>query len=419
MIKRAMARKMVEVYKAAGGNTAACSVVRECFKNGDFSHDDVSIRMLAEETLGRDWCENTRANAGGGLILTQENIGLGGAVDSTGFSSLLATIIAGLMDAEPAEADVGLAESLVTTKRVTRERGERLVNLKKVGREAVDIVQEGGEYSAYGFGSDFVDMPDTVKRGGYVLLTKEMIAEDETGKALDAARSIINENRMQKAERILKTVLGIDNAVYAPLGVIEGSYVSSGAGLDNPGRVNLVTSGAELLDWTDLDEAFLRWADMTDKVTGRPVSVNPDTMQLIVMPHKWARARQILGAAGIDTREAAAAVQGEMRGGPNPYAGFVSQVTSSMLAYSLLTRAATDSFNPGGGVSAANAKNYWYLGDFKKAFEYREQWPLTVETIGADTLLGFTRDVVFGVKVSEKGVMAVKDPRQVQQMRQA
>ncbi len=417
MIKRAMARKMVEVYKAAGSNGAACAVIRRAFKEGDFTHDDVSIRMLAEETLGRDWCENTRSNAGGDLILTQESVG--GAVDSSGFSHLLATIIGGLMDAEPEEADVGLAESLVTTKRVTKERGERLIDLRKVGREASDIVQEGGEYGAYGFGSDYVDMPDTVKRGGYVLLTKEMIAEDETGKALDAARSIINENRMAKAERILKTVLGIDNAVYAPLGTIEGHYVSSGAGLDNPGRVNLVTSGAELLDWTDLDEAFLRWADMTDKITGRPVSVNPDQMQLIVMPHKWARARQILGATGIDTRESAAATQGEMRGGPNPYAGFVSNVTSSMLAYHLLTRASTDSFNPGGGVSAANAKNYWYLGNFKAAFEYREQWPLTVETIGADTLLGFTRDVVFGVKVSEKGVMAVKDPRQVQQMRQA
>ena len=417
MIKRNMARKMVEVYKAAGSNARACAVVREGFKNGDFSHDDMSVRMLAEETMGRDWCEATRSDAGGGLVLTQESVG--GAVDSSGFSDLLATVIAGVMDTEPAEADVGLAESLVTTKRVQRERGERYVNLKKVGREASDVVQEGQEYASYGFGDDYVDMPDTVKRGGYVLLTKEMIAEDETGKALDSARSIINEARMNKAERILKTVLGIDNAVYAPRGTIEAHYTAATSGLDNNARVNLTATGAELLDWTDLDEAFLRWADMADKVTGRPISVNPDRMQLIVMPHKWARARQILGATGIDTREAAAATQGEMRGGPNPYAGFVSQVQSSMLAYHLLTRSASDTFNPGGGVSAANAKNYWYLGDFQSAFEYREQWPLTVETVGADTLLGFTRDVVFGVKVSEKGVMAVKDPRYVQQMRQA
>lgn len=415
-IKRNLARKMYEAYKQGGQGPQACANIRRAFKEGHFDINDVSFKMLAEETLGRDWVENVHETAQHGGLIVQES-GVGGAVDSTGFSNLLTTIIGGVMDSEPAEADAELAETLCTTKRVNRERGERYVGLKKLDRDANRVVREGEEYSAYGFGEDWVDMPDTAKRGGYVLLTKEMIAEDETGRALDAARDIIREARMNKAERILLAVLGVTNSIYKPKSVAEGTYVSSGTGLDNPNRINLTTSGAELIDWTDLDEAWLRWADMADKVTGRPIAINPSEMTLLVMPHKHAVARQIIGATSIESGTITN-VNGVRTAG-NPYAGFVSNVQSSMLAYHLLTRSASDSYLPGGGVSAANAKNYWYLGDFRRAFEYREQWPLTVETVGADTLLAFTRDVVFGVKVSEKGVISVKDPRYVQQMRQA
>lgn len=414
---KAMAHAMYEAYKAAGSGARGAQVVRRAIKEKKFDLTDLSIKSLAIETMGQTWYDSLNpANAETGLVIASEAFG-GGAVDSTGFSNLLATVIAGLMDAEPSEADSELANSLVTTRRVPRERGERRVNLKRVGREADRAVREGEAYSAFGFDEDWVDLPDTAKRGGYVLLTKEMIAEDETGRALEAARTIIEEARMGKAERIMLAVLGINNSIYAPKSVTEATYTAATSGLDNNARVNLTATGAELLTWEDIDEAMLRWADMADKVTGRPVNIIPSRMQMLVMPAKRATASQILGATQIDSGTITGLAG--VRAAPNPIAGQIAQLISSPLAYHLLTRVTTDPYRAGGGVSAANAANYWFMGDFQRAFEYLEQWPITVETLSTSSLLAFERDVIFGVKVSEKGVISVKDPRHVQQMRQA
>ena len=51
------------------------------------------------------------------------------------------------------------------------------------------------------------------------------------------------------------------------------------------------------------------------------------------------------------------------------------------------------------------------MGDFARAFEYLENWPLTAVTMGPGTYAEWDRDVVFGVKVSEKGTPAINDPR--------
>ncbi len=414
--RKNMARAMVEAYKAGGGGRRGGEVVEKAFKEKDFDSRDFSIREIYKACYSEAALAALDSPGRGGSRYLEA--GVGGAVDHTAFSNLTTTVIRGLMDEEARETDVNLGDTLATTTPTEFEQGEKVLGLKRVGREANRVVRAGEEFSAYGFGEDFQTKPDTEKRGGYVLLTKEMIAEDRTGRALDAARTIIDEARMNKNERILKAVLGIDNAIYRPLGVAEATYTTATSGLDDNARVNLITSGAELVDWTDVDLALQLWADMRHKVTDRPIQIAPDRMHMLVMPAKGMTVRHVLGADSVEVGTVTGAPEGRRQGG-NPVKGVVSQVTVSNLAYALLTRSATDPFNPGGGVSTANAKNYWYMGDFPRAFEYLENWPLTVETLGADTLLGFTRDVVFGVKVSEKGVIAIKDPRFVTQLRQA
>jgi hypothetical protein len=292
-----------------------------------------------------------------------------------------------------------------------------VIGLRRVGREANRVVKEGEEYSAYGFGEDWATKPDTQKRGGYVLLTREAIAEDRTGRIFDMARTIIDEAIMNKNERILKAVLGIDNSIYEPQGTAEATYIADSSALLDPARDNLIASGSELIDWSDIDEAMQLWAEMRHRDTGRPISIAPEQMQMLVMPAKEAETRRLLSAT-VNSFGTVTATAGEIQG-TQPYSGLVSELIVSNLAYALLTRSTSDDYMPGGGVSAANAKLYWYMGAFNRAFEYRQQFPLRVETIGADTLLGFTRDVVFGVKASEKGVVAVNDPRWVVQLRQA
>ncbi len=412
--KRGMARAMKRVYDESGGGIRGGENVEQAFKDKKFAIRDFSIKMLAEATMGKQWVENIDPRRES--VYMESHVG--GSVDSTAFGNLTTTVISGLLDEPEREVDVNLADRLARTIDVPFEAGEKVIGLRRVGREANRVVQEGEEYSAYGFGEDWATKPDTQKRGGYVLLTREAIAEDRTGRIFDMARTIIDEAIMNKNERILLAVLGVDNTIYEPQGVAEATYTADSSALLDPNRDNLVASGAELIDWTDLDQANLLWADMRHRDTDRPIVIAPERMQMIVMPAKEAETMRLLGMVQSNFGTVTATA-GEGRGAPQPHMGLVKELISSNLSYALLQRSTSDNYLPGGGVAAAAAQDYWYMGDFARAFEYRQQFPLRVETIGADTLLGFTRDVVFGVKASEKGVVSVNDPRFVVQLRRA
>lgn len=414
-IRRRMAEAMKKVYDSAGRGVRGSQTVERAFKEGDFDLRHVSIRALAEATMGREWVESgmpTHADRGARYI--QES-GQGGAVDHTAFSNLTTTVIRGLMDEPDREADVNASDSLARTIPTEYEQGEKTIGLRRVGREANRVIRPGESYGRYGFGEDWQTKPDTEKRGGIVELTKEAIREDRTGRILDAARTLIDEARMNKNERILKAVLGIDNSIFRPKGTAEATYIADSSSLDDPNRDNLLASN-ELVDWTDIEAALLLWANMRHKDTGRPIQISPGRMTMIVMPGKLFTARMVLNATEISQGTETTQPNGVARS-PNPASGVVQNLISLNLAYELLTRSASDPYNPGGGVAGATATKYWYLGDFARAFEYLENWPLTAETLAPGSWAEWDRDVTFGVKVSEKGVVAVNDPRYVLQLR--
>jgi len=64
-------------------------------------------------------------------------------------------------------------------------------------------------------------------------------------------------------------------------------------------------------------------------------------------------------------------------------------------------------------VSASDAKKYWFVGDFAKAFAYMENWPITVVQADSNSEASFNRDIVAQFKASERGVAAVMNPRYV------
>ncbi len=65
------------------------------------------------------------------------------------------------------------------------------------------------------------------------------------------------------------------------------------------------------------------------------------------------------------------------------------------------------------GVAEADAKKWWFVGDFKKAFAYMENWPITVTQAPPGSEAEFTHDVVVRFKASERGAAAVLNPRYV------
>ena len=65
------------------------------------------------------------------------------------------------------------------------------------------------------------------------------------------------------------------------------------------------------------------------------------------------------------------------------------------------------------GETADDAKNWWFLGDFKKAFAYMENWPITVTQSPLGSEADFNQDILVRFKASERGAAAVLNPRYV------
>jgi hypothetical protein len=97
-------------------------------------------------------------------------------------------------------------------------------------------------------------------------------------------------------------------------------------------------------------------------------------------------------AAGAETATTAA----------NPLGNY--RVVESRLAYRRIIAS---------GEAAADAKKWWFIGDFRKAFAYMENWPITVTQSPLNSEAEFNQDIVLRFKASERGAAAVINPRYV------
>jgi hypothetical protein len=160
--------------------------------------------------------------------------------------------------------------------------------------------------------------------------------------------------------------------------------------------INSLT-GNELLDWTNVDKAEQLFADILDPNTGEPVLVRGTTV--LVMPAYRHAAHRVFEAAEL-TFTAAGSTTATVAA--NPLSGY--RVYDSRLAYRRLIAS---------GVAAATAKKYWFVGDFRRAFAYMENWPITVTQAPIGSEAEFNNDIVLRFKASERGAAAVINPRYV------
>ncbi len=64
-------------------------------------------------------------------------------------------------------------------------------------------------------------------------------------------------------------------------------------------------------------------------------------------------------------------------------------------------------------MADAAATTWWFLGDFRKAFADKENWPITVTQAPANSEAEFSQDIVLRFKASERGAAAVLNPRYI------
>ena len=158
-----------------------------------------------------------------------------------------------------------------------------------------------------------------------------------------------------------------------------------------------VLAGNELVDWTSVDAAEQLFAEMLDPSTGEPILLRSTTA--LVMPAYRHAAHRTFNATEVNytpTGSASTTIAA------NPLGSY--KVHESRLAYRRVVAS---------GVAADDAKKWWFLGDFKRAFAYMENWPITVTQAPLGSDAEFNEDIVLRFKASERGAAAVINPRYV------
>lgn len=275
-------------------------------------------------------------------------------------------------------------------------RAEKIVGVSMIG----DIVEErkpGNAHARAPLSERYVTTPITQNKGLGVDVTREAVMFDWSKELLSQAESITLALGMRVEKLKLDTVLGVTNS-YTYGGINYNTYVASGGNYVN----KLAGSTTALVDWTQLNALEQLFVGMTDQETGQPISVQ--ARQLLVMPTKVPTTEQILGWDTLATLTNSLAQRGY---GNNIYKG----------RYELLPTTAfvRNEMINGLSLTGAQADLYYYLGDFKKAFAYFQQLPLTPIRTDANNYEMADRGLVFSMFLDEMGIPGVLEPRYVVQ----
>ncbi len=376
-------RELKRRYELDGADQTVTHL-SEALREGHLKPEDFSVRDLAEALVpdGREWVRLLDPRSAGGVGVLESNDG----VDVTAFLNIAGQVIySKIMEAYTQEAFV--VSKLVDTI-PTRLDGEKIPGISRV-TDTIDEVGPGMPYPHLGFGEDYIETPSTTKRGFIVPVTKEAIFFDRTHLVLTRAAEVGEVLGLNKEKRLIDLAIGVTNN-YKWKGTTYNTYQTS-----TPWINSLATN--ELVDWTNVDKAEQLFADILDPSTGEPVLVRGTTV--LVMPAYRHAAHRVFSAAEL-TFTAAGSTTATVAA--NPLSGY--RVFDSRLAYRRIIAA---------GIAAATAKKYWFVGDFRRAFAYMENWPITVTQAPIGSEAEFNNDIVLRFKASERGAAAVLNPRYV------
>ena len=366
------------------GPTQTVEHLSESLRQKHLKPEDFSLRELAEALIpdGGRWLQMLDPRSSGSVSVLEASEG----VDVTAFLNVTGQVIySKILDAYTQEAFV--ASKLVQTV-PTRMDGEKIPGVTGIAGD-LDEVAPGMPYPNYGFGEDYIETPSTAKRGFIVPVTKEAIFFDRTHLVLSRAAEVGEVLGLDKEKRILDLLIGVTNN-YKWNGTTYNTYYSS-----SPWKNDLASN--ELVDWTNVDAAEQLFAEMTDPNSGEPVLVRGT--DVLVMPAYRHAAHRVFHASEIDYTASGSPTTTRAT---NPLSKY--RVEESRLAYRRIVAS---------GIAAEDAKKWWFIGDFHKAFAYMENWPITVTQAPLGSEADFNNDIVLRFKASERGAAAVLNPRYV------
>ncbi len=374
-------RELKRRFELDGPRQATAHLV-DALQKRHLRPEDFSLRDLAEGLVpdGHEWVRSMDPRGSGGVNLLEAGEG----VDATAFLNVASQLIySKIMDAYTQEAFV--VSRLVDTI-PTRLDGEKIPGVTKLAGQA-DAIAPGMPYPHLGSGEDYIETPSTTKRGFIVPVTREAIFFDRTYLVLSRAAEVGELLGLNKEKRLIDLVIGATNN-YKWMGTTYNTYQSSAPWVN-------VKASNELVDWTNVDAAEQLFADILDPNTGEPVLMQANTV--LVMPAYRQAAHRVFNAVEVRFNPSGSSTSTLAA---NPLSNY--QVEESRLAYRRIVAS---------GQTPADAKKWWFMGDFKKAFAYMENWPITVTQSAQNSEADFNQDIVIRFKASERGAAAVLNPR--------
>lgn len=363
-------RKRIEL----DGAESTVQHLTESLKQGDLQPDDFSIRDLAESFMP------------GGLVQIEQMETLMETA-AIPFVNMFGAVI----DTKIKEAynqGIFAASQLVRTV-PTRLDGEKIHTFGITSGDNLTVAA-GTPYGTANIHADYIETPSTAKHGLMISVTKEAVFFDQTHHLLERAAEVGEILALNKEKRILDVILGITNT-YKHNGTSRNTYYSGDVA--HPWK-NLL-SGNELLNWESIEAAENIFGEMVDPISGCPILIEPNAV--LVMPPKRHLAHRLFYASSVSYEDESTSTVSAIR---NPFAKY--RLVSSRIAYQRLQ-----------SQNVTNPEKFWFIGNFRKAFAYMENWGITVTKSMPGSESDFTQDIVVRFKASERGTPAVIDPRYV------
>lgn len=376
----------------------------ESISKGDISVSRISLRGLAEGIMGDDWAEQLNRFNGPERTFMEATE----AVDASNFAAITGQIlITTVQDKYKLASFIG--DQLVSTIPAGQNLSTELIPWLSDISPSPEVVQPGMPYPQTQFSGNYVRLPAIEKVGRICAITAEMIYADKTSQALASAESVGTYCGLVREERILNTVLGLTGSyVYGTASGSESTlntYSTTAQAGMTFGFINKIASYS-LSNFASINTLEQLFYQMKDPNTGKPIDIFGPGMQMLVMPFQKYTASRILNPATTT------------KNGPFATSGDVEQLESPNpldTNYGLLTSAHARNLLVTSGVAAATADKYVFLGNFKKAFVWREAKPMEVVQAPANNWAEFNQDIAVAIKASWWGSAGVTDPRYVVQ----
>lgn len=388
-----------------GSSSADCYLTEELrpvFGQGRFSPREVSIATLCEAIMGRDARDEYYGpNSHFSMATLRE-----AAIDPTAFLniSLFNLATAGLVNARILEGfnkPEYIGRGLVTVV-PTNMNGHKIIGTAGINAQTAAAKNRlpGQPHASIQFGEAWQTTPETVEQALKVEITKEAtFFEQASGEVMRQADQIGDELARGEEVEICDEFIGVTNS-YNRSGTSYNTYQAS---------TPWINSGSNpFTDENDLDDANALLLAMTDPDTGREIQIN--LLQVFCSPYRERVFReqlfpsQVSLGTQISSNVAQRIIQSQSATA-QVMRGTIKVIPLTQIWHNRMIAA------DGLGLTGANAKAYWWVGEPQRAFEWHENWPLTPWQAVATEMVMKDRGLIAIHGANKRGKVYTREPR--------